>query len=184
MTKVVDIVRDGKRRQARRAVRRRRLDGERGLTAEPDLHLGHTGLIRKMKHLDLGIGLSSTRLYGMIGDRRPVQDRPPLSVDEIAAMRNLQEQVFTILDREKTVVDSTPVGTRSARTMIAAARYTSPDDRAAGLQAAIRPAADCDHEFLYRGEGVRLGVSDGRRRAGGTTHSATSIRPRHHASYG
>ena len=76
----------------------------------PDLHLGHTVLLRKMKHFqDLGhtVIFLIGDFTGMIGDPtgRSVT-RPPLSREDIE--RNAQtykEQVFRILDPQKTLVD-------------------------------------------------------------------------------
>src|SRR5947208_5340217 len=76
----------------------------------PDLHLGHTVLIRKLNHLqDLGhtviflIGDST----GLIGDPSGQNvTRPPMTPEEIAAnAETYKKQVFKILDPEKTVVD-------------------------------------------------------------------------------
>jgi tyrosyl-tRNA synthetase len=75
----------------------------------PDLHLGHTVLIRKMKHFqDLG----HTVVYvvgaftALIGDPTGrSKTRPPLTPEEIAQnAETYKTQVFKILDREKTVV--------------------------------------------------------------------------------
>src|SRR5581483_9516233 len=75
----------------------------------PDLHLGHTVLLRKMKHFqDLGYTVIFLigDFTGMIGD--PIGrfvTRPPLSGDEI--MRNAKiymAQVYKILDSRKTEV--------------------------------------------------------------------------------
>ena len=76
----------------------------------PDLHLGHTVVLRKLKHFqDLG----HTAIFligdftGMIGDPsgRSVT-RPPLSREQIELnAETYKEQVFKILDRTKTVVD-------------------------------------------------------------------------------
>src|SRR5499425_1809414 len=76
----------------------------------PDLHLGHTVVLRKLKHFqDLG----HTAIFligdftGMIGDPtgRSVT-RPPLSREDIEKnAETYKEQVFRILDRDKTVVD-------------------------------------------------------------------------------
>ena len=76
----------------------------------PDLHLGHTVLIRKMKHFqDLGhrVVFVIGDFTGMIGDPTGrSKTRPPLSVDDIAAnAETYKAQVFMILDRQKTVVD-------------------------------------------------------------------------------
>jgi tyrosyl-tRNA synthetase len=75
----------------------------------PDLHLGHTVLIRKMKHFqDLGhtvvyvVG-SFTALIGDPTGRS--KTRPPLTQEEIEQnARTYQTQVFKILDPAKTVV--------------------------------------------------------------------------------
>ena len=75
----------------------------------PDLHLGHTVLLRKMKHFqDLGhtVIFLIGDMTGLIGDPtgRNVT-RPPMTRDEI--QRNAEtykEQVFKILDPEKTEV--------------------------------------------------------------------------------
>jgi len=76
----------------------------------PDIHLGHTVLIRKLKHFqDLGhtVIFLIGDFTGMIGDPsgRNVT-RPPLTPDEIAAnAETYRKQVFKILDARKTVVD-------------------------------------------------------------------------------
>jgi tyrosyl-tRNA synthetase len=76
----------------------------------PDIHLGHTVLIRKLKHFqDLGhtVIFLIGDFTGMIGDPsgRNVT-RPPLSPEEIAAnAETYKKQVFKILDPVKTVVD-------------------------------------------------------------------------------
>ena len=75
----------------------------------PDLHLGHTVLIRKLKHFqDLGhtviflIGDGT----GLIGDPTGRNaTRPPLSREQLDAnAETYKAQVFKILDREKTEV--------------------------------------------------------------------------------
>jgi tyrosyl-tRNA synthetase len=75
----------------------------------PDLHLGHTVLIRKMKHFqDLG----HTVVYvvgaftALIGDPTGrSKTRPPLTPEEIGAnAETYTTQVFKILDPDKTVV--------------------------------------------------------------------------------
>jgi tyrosyl-tRNA synthetase len=75
----------------------------------PDLHLGHTVLIRKLKHFqDMGhtVIFVIGDFTGMIGDPtgRSVT-RPPLSREEIEKnAETYKQQVFKILDPEKTVV--------------------------------------------------------------------------------
>jgi tyrosyl-tRNA synthetase len=76
----------------------------------PDLHLGHTVLIRKMKHFqDLGhrVIFVIGDFTGMIGDPTGrSKTRPPLTTEEIAVnAETYRAQVFRILDRDKTVVD-------------------------------------------------------------------------------
>ena len=75
----------------------------------PDLHLGHTVQFNKLRQLqDLGhhITFLIGDFTGLIGDPtgRNVT-RPPLSREEIAAnAKTYTDQVFLILDREKTEV--------------------------------------------------------------------------------
>src|SRR5438046_8957732 len=76
----------------------------------PDIHLGHTVLIRKLKHFqDLGhtVIFLIGDFTGMIGDPSGrTATRPPLSVEEIARnAETYKAQVFKILDSKKTVVD-------------------------------------------------------------------------------
>ncbi len=73
----------------------------------PDLHLGHTVLINKLKQFqDLGheILFLIGDFTGMIGDPTGKSaTRPPLTEEEVAAnAETYQEQVFKILDKEKT----------------------------------------------------------------------------------
>src|SRR5215472_3274184 len=76
----------------------------------PDLHVGHTVLIRKMKHFqDMGhtVIFLIGDFTGMIGDPtgRSVT-RPPLSREDIDRnAETYKAQVFKILDPHKTVVD-------------------------------------------------------------------------------
>ncbi len=76
----------------------------------PDIHLGHTVLIRKMKHFqDLGhiVVFLIGDFTGLIGDPSGRnKTRPPLSREEIAAnAETYKAQVFKLLDPQKTVVD-------------------------------------------------------------------------------
>jgi tyrosyl-tRNA synthetase len=76
----------------------------------PDLHLGHTVLIRKMKHFqDLGhrVVFLIGDYTGLIGDPTGrSKTRPPLTREEIDAnAETYKQQVFKLLDPEKTVVD-------------------------------------------------------------------------------
>ena len=75
----------------------------------PDLHLGHTVLINKMRHFqDLGhhIMFLIGDFTGMIGDPTGKNTtRPPLSREQILEnAKTYQEQVFKILDPEKTEI--------------------------------------------------------------------------------
>ena len=76
----------------------------------PDLHLGHTVLIRKMKHFqDLGhtVTFLIGDMTGLIGDpsgRNAM--RPAMTRDEIKAnAETYKTQVFKILDPEKTLIE-------------------------------------------------------------------------------
>jgi tyrosyl-tRNA synthetase len=76
----------------------------------PDLHLGHTVLINKMRQFQ-NFGHEVTFLIGdftgMIGDPTGRNaTRPPLTREQVAAnAETYQDQIFKILDREKTRVD-------------------------------------------------------------------------------
>lgn len=75
----------------------------------PDLHLGHTVLINKLRHFqELGhhIMFLIGDFTGMIGDPSGKNTtRPPLSREQIMEnARTYQEQVFKILDPEKTEI--------------------------------------------------------------------------------
>jgi tyrosyl-tRNA synthetase len=76
----------------------------------PDLHLGHTVLLRKMKHFqDLGhrVIFVIGDFTGLIGDPTGrSKTRPPLTADEIAANADTYKtQVFKVLDSSQTIVD-------------------------------------------------------------------------------
>lgn len=76
----------------------------------PDLHVGHTVLLRKMKHFqDLGhtVVFLIGDFTGLIGDPTGrSKTRPPLTREEIEAnAETYKAQVFKLLDPEKTVVD-------------------------------------------------------------------------------
>src|SRR5690242_21848780 len=76
----------------------------------PDLHLGHTVLINKMRQFQ-NFGHEVTFLIGdftgMIGDPTGRNaTRPPLTREQVEAnAKTYQEQIFKILDRDKTRVD-------------------------------------------------------------------------------
>ena len=125
----------------------------------PDLHLGHTVLLNKMRQFQQ-FGHDVTFLIGdftgLIGDPsgRNVT-RPPLTPEEIQAnARTYESQVFRILDRERTRVDfnSRWFGQMPASGLIrlaaqhTVARMLERDDFAKRY-AEGRPIAI--HEFLY-----------------------------------
>lgn len=75
----------------------------------PDLHLGHTVLLTKMKQLqDLGHEISFLigDFTGMIGDPTGKNStRPPLTIEQIAKnAETYAKQVFKILDKDKTKI--------------------------------------------------------------------------------
>ena len=76
----------------------------------PDIHLGHTVLLRKMKHFQ-ELGHTVVFLIGdftaLIGDPTGRnKTRKPITKEEILKnTETYKEQVFKILDSEKTVVD-------------------------------------------------------------------------------
>jgi len=125
----------------------------------PDLHLGHTVLINKMRQFQV-FGHEVTFLIGdftgMIGDPTGRNaTRPPLTREQVAANAvTYQEQIFKILDREKTRVDfnSRWFGDMPATGLIEiAARHTvarmlERDDFAKRYKSG-QPIAI--HEFLY-----------------------------------
>jgi len=125
----------------------------------PDLHLGHTVQFNKLRQLqDLGhhIVFLIGDFTGMIGDPSGRNAaRPPLTREEIEAnARTYADQVFLILDREKTEVafNSTWLMALGADGMIRlAAKYTVARmlerDDFAKRYAAEQPIAV--HEFLY-----------------------------------
>jgi tyrosyl-tRNA synthetase len=75
----------------------------------PDIHLGHTVVLRKLKHFQ-DMGHTAVFLIGdfsaMIGDPTGVSEtRPPLTREQVDAnAKTYLEQVFKILDRGKTEV--------------------------------------------------------------------------------
>ncbi len=125
----------------------------------PDLHIGHTVLINKLRQLqDLGhhVLFLIGDFTGMIGDPTGKNaTRPPLSREDVAKnAKTYTEQVFKILDREKTevVFNSTWMDKMNAADMIklaathTVARMLERDDfskRYKGNQ----PIAI--HEFMY-----------------------------------
>jgi tyrosyl-tRNA synthetase len=125
----------------------------------PDLHLGHTVLINKMRQFQ-NFGHEVTFLIGdftgMIGDPTGRNaTRPPLTREQVEAnARTYQDQIFKILDRDKTRVDfnSRWFGSMNAAGLIeiagrhTVARMLERDDFAKRHKG-NQPIAI--HEFLY-----------------------------------
>src|SRR5512134_1465907 len=125
----------------------------------PDLHLGHTVLINKMRQFQT-FGHEVTFLIGdftgMIGDPSGRNaTRPPLTREQVEAnAKTYQEQIFKILDPEKTRVDfnSRWFGEMNAAGLIeiagrhTVARMLERDDFAKRYKG-NQPIAI--HEFLY-----------------------------------
>ncbi|MDC3294944.1 tyrosine--tRNA ligase [bacterium] len=125
----------------------------------PDLHLGHTVVINKMKQLqDLGheIIFLIGDFTGMIGDPtgKNVTRKPLTKADVLENAKSYEDQVFKILDKDKTriVFNSEWMGKMSSAEMISlaskqtVARMLERDDfskRYKGGQAISI------HEFLY-----------------------------------
>ena len=145
----------------------------------PDLHLGHTVLLNKMRQFQqLGheVIFLIGDFTGMIGDPSGRNaTRPPLTREEVEAnARTYQEQIFKILDRERTRVDfnSRWFGAMSAAELIeiagkhTVARMLERDDfakRYKGEQPIAHPRIP-----LSAGAGLRLGRAEGDVELGGT----------------
>ena len=125
----------------------------------PDLHLGHTVLINKLKQFqDLGhdVLFLIGDFTGMIGDPTGKSaTRPPLTPEQVAEnAKSYQEQIFKILDPEKTSImfNSEWMGKMSAADMIqlasrqTVARMLERDDFSKRY-GSNQPIAI--HEFLY-----------------------------------
>jgi tyrosyl-tRNA synthetase len=125
----------------------------------PDLHLGHTVLLNKLKQLqDLGhhILFLIGDFTGMIGDPSGKNaTRPPLSSEEVTQnAATYTEQVFKILDRNRTevVFNSAWMGQMNAADLVklaakhTVARMLERDDFAKRYRGK-QPIAI--HEFLY-----------------------------------
>jgi tyrosyl-tRNA synthetase len=125
----------------------------------PDLHLGHTVLINKMRQFQ-AFGHEVIFLIGdftgMIGDPSGKSaTRPPLTPEEIAAnARTYEAQIFKILDPERTRVDFNSrwmSGMSAAELIRLAARHTVARmlerDDFSRRYAEGKPIAI--HEFLY-----------------------------------
>ncbi len=147
----------------------------------PDLHLGHTVLIRKMKHFqDMGhtVVFLIGDFTGLIGDPTGrSKTRPALTPEEVQAnAETYRQQVFRILDPEKTVVDfnSRWLGAlRSVEWVKLAAQYNLAQmlERREFRQRYEAGPADCAARVPVPAEpGVRLGVPERR-----TSNSAAPI---------
>jgi len=98
----------------------------------PDLHLGHTVLIQKLKHFqDLGhqVIFLIGDFTGLIGDPSGKSEtRPPLTEEEVRAnAATYERQIFKVLDPERTLIEfnSRWMKAMSAQDLIRlAARYT------------------------------------------------------------
>ena len=125
----------------------------------PDLHLGHTVVINKMKQLqDLGheIIFLIGDFTGMIGDPSGKNvTRKPLTKDEVLENSiSYQEQVFKILDKDKTRIafNSEWMGKMSSSEMVSlaskqtVARMLERDDFSKRYKS---EQAISIHEFLY-----------------------------------
>jgi len=125
----------------------------------PDLHLGHTVLIQKMRHFQLlghHVHFLIGDFTGLIGDPTGKSDtRPPLTADDVKRnAETYKEQVFKILDPDKTTVvfNSTWLGQLTSYDMIrlaselTVARMLERDDFKKRFES-NRPISI--HEFLY-----------------------------------
>ncbi len=125
----------------------------------PDLHLGHTVLINKLRQFqELGheVMFLIGDFTGMIGDPTGKSaTRPPLSREEVLEnARTYEEQIYKILDPEKTLIlfNSSWMGQMSAADLIqlaakhTVARMLERDDFSKRYKSG-QPIAI--HEFLY-----------------------------------
>ena len=125
----------------------------------PDLHIGHTVLLNKMRQFqDLGheVTFLIGDFTGMIGDPtgKNVTRKPLTREDVLANAQTYSDQVFKVLDRERTTVrfNSEWFGAMSAADMIrlaaqhTVARMLERDDFAKRYAGQLPIAI---HEFLY-----------------------------------
>jgi tyrosyl-tRNA synthetase len=125
----------------------------------PDLHLGHTVLINKLRQFqDLGheVLFLIGDFTGMIGDPTgKIATRPPLTRDEVIEnARTYEQQIFKILDPEKTLVmfNSSWMNDMSSAELIelaakhTVARMLERDDFSKRYQSGQSISI---HEFLY-----------------------------------
>src|SRR2546429_9960434 len=102
----VDLIDEAELRKKLQSGRKLRIKLGLDPTA-PDLHLGHTVVINKLRHFqELGhqVQFLIGDFTGMIGDPTGKnQTRPPLTREEIEKnAKSYREQVFKILDPDKT----------------------------------------------------------------------------------
>lgn len=125
----------------------------------PDIHLGHTVLLRKMKHFqDLGheVIFLIGDFTGLIGDPSGRSStRKPMTREEINRnAETYRQQIFKILDPEKTIIDfnSRWLGSLTSFDIInltakyTVARLLERDDFALRLKSGL---PICVHEILY-----------------------------------
>jgi len=125
----------------------------------PDIHLGHTVLLRKMKHFqDLGheVIFLIGDFTGLIGDPSGRSStRKPMTREEINRnAETYRQQIFKILDPEKTIIDfnSRWLGSLTSFDIInltakyTVARLLERDDFALRLKSCL---PICVHEILY-----------------------------------
>lgn len=125
----------------------------------PDLHLGHTVLINKLRHFqDLGhkVLFLIGDFTGMIGDPTGKSaTRPPLTKEQVAEnATSYAEQVFKILDKEKTEIvfnsswltDLGAAGMLKLAASLTVARMLERDDFSKRFKG-NQPIAI--HEFMY-----------------------------------
>ena len=125
----------------------------------PDLHLGHTVLIRKMKHFqDLGhrVIFLIGDFTGLIGDPTGrSKTRPPLTQEQIQEnAETYKTQVFKLLDPDTTVIDFNSVwlgDLRSEEWIRLTARYSVAQmlERRDFRQRYEKGQPIAIHEFLY-----------------------------------
>ena len=125
----------------------------------PDLHLGHTVLINKLRHFqDLGhqVLFLIGDFTGMIGDPAGKSaTRPPLTKEQVAEnAKSYAEQVFKILDKDKTEIvfnsswlaDLGAAGMLKLASSLTVARMLERDDFSKRFKG-NQPIAI--HEFMY-----------------------------------
>lgn len=125
----------------------------------PDIHLGHTVLLRKMKHFqDMGhdVIFLIGDFTGLIGDPSGRSTtRPPMTREEILENAETYKiQIFKILDKEKTIIDFnsrwleklTSFDIINLTAKYTVARILERDDFSNRLKAGLPISA---HEILY-----------------------------------